>query len=142
LEARAEIASESVVSTEYLSVNEATIAPWANSQTEYHGSALQGLAEKYGIDLDAPWRKLPEENTVLVLFGASGERLCVSCRDRYRRGRQDTSQWDGTIGVLEKRYAQSDFQYRRKKIAEPSGEGPVSRATVSGGATRSWRPKS
>ncbi len=58
LGSRLEIDPELVVPNEDLSVNEGAVVPWANSQTEYHGSVLASLAEKYEIDLNAPWREL------------------------------------------------------------------------------------
>ncbi|MDQ3923802.1 MAG: excinuclease ABC subunit UvrA, partial [Actinomycetota bacterium] len=118
LGSRLEIDPGLVVPNGDLSVNEGAVVPWANSQTEYHGSVFQGLAEKYGIDLDAPWRDLPEEHKKLILFGTEGERIYVSYRNRYGRRRQYMSQFDGVVGNLERRYAETDSEYRREKIEE------------------------
>ncbi|MDQ4082897.1 MAG: excinuclease ABC subunit UvrA [Actinomycetota bacterium] len=118
LGSRLEIDPDLVVPNGDLSVNEGAVVPWANSQTEYHGSVLQGLAEKYGIDLDAPWRDLPEEHKKRILFGTEGERIYVSYRNRYGRRRQYMSQFDGVVGNLERRYAETDSEYRREKIEE------------------------
>jgi excinuclease ABC subunit A len=84
LGSRLEIDPELLVPNEDLSVNEGAIVPWANSQTEYHGSVLQGLAEKYGIDLDARWCELPDEHKRLIFYGTQGERIYVSYRKPLR----------------------------------------------------------
>ena len=118
LGSRLEIDLDLVVPNEDLSVNEGAISPWANSQTEYHGSVLQGLAEKYDIDLNAPWWDLPEENKKLILYGTGDERIYVAYRNRYGRKRQYMSQFDGVVGNLEKRYIETDSEYRREKIEE------------------------
>src|SRR5215207_5239737 len=118
LGSRLEIDLDLVVPNEDPSVNEGAISPWANSQTEYHGSVLQGLAEKYDIDLNAPWWDLPEENKKLILFGTGDERIYVAYRNRYGRKRQYMSQFDGVVGNLEKRYIETDSEYRREKIEE------------------------
>jgi excinuclease ABC subunit A len=118
LGSRLEIDPELAVPNEDLSVNEGAIVPWANSQTEYHRSVLQGLAEKYGIDLDASWSDLPEEHRKIILFGTAGERIYVSYRNRYGRKRQYMSQFDGVVGNLEKRYSETDSEYQREKIEE------------------------
>src|ERR671916_2527143 len=118
LGSRLEIDPELVVSNEDLSVNEGAVVPWANSQTEYHGSVLSALAEKYGIDLDAPWRDLPEEHKGIILFGTNGGRIYVSYRNRYGRRRQYMTQFDGVLRNLERRYAETDSEYRREKIEE------------------------
>ncbi|HEY6674534.1 MAG TPA: excinuclease ABC subunit UvrA, partial [Rubrobacteraceae bacterium] len=69
LGSRLEIDPDLVVPNQDLSVNEGAVVPWANSQTEYHASVLGALAEKYGIDLNVPWRELPGEHKNLILFG-------------------------------------------------------------------------
>src|SRR3712207_335404 len=116
LGSRLEIDPNLVVPNGDLSVNEGAVVPWANSQTEYHGSVLQGLAEKYGIDLDAPWRDLPEEHKKLILFGTGEERIYVSYRNRYGRRRQYMSQFDGVVGNLERRYAEIGRASCRERV--------------------------
>ena len=118
LGSRLEIDPALVVPNEDLSVNEGAVVPWANSQTEYHRSVLGALADKYGIDLDVPWRELPEEHRYLILFGTNGERIYVSYRNRYNRRRQYMTRFDGVVGNLERRYAETDSEYRREKIEE------------------------
>jgi excinuclease ABC subunit A len=118
LGSRLEIDPELVVPNADLSVNEGAVVPWANSQTEYHGSVLQALSEKYGIDLDVPWRDLPEEHKEIILIGTNGDRIYVSYRNRYGRRRQYMTSFDGVIRNLEWRYAETDSEYRREKIEE------------------------
>ena len=118
LGSRLEIDPVLVVPNEDLSVNEGAVVPWANSQTEYHGSVFQGLAEKYRIDLDARWCDLPEEHKKLILHGTDDERIYVSYRNRYGRRRQYMTRFDGVVGNLEKRYVETDSEYRREKIEE------------------------
>jgi excinuclease ABC subunit A len=118
LGSRLEIDPDLVVPNEDLSVNDGAVVPWANSQTEYHGSVLASLAEKYGIDLNAPWRELPEEHRRIILYGTNGGRIYVSYRNRYGRRRQYMTQFDGVVSNLERRYAETDSEYRREKIEE------------------------
>jgi excinuclease ABC subunit A len=118
LGSRLEIDPALVVPNEDLSVNEGAVVPWANSQTEYHASVLGSLAEKYGIDLNVPWRDLDEYDRNLILFGTNGDRIYVSYRNRYNRRRQYMTRFDGVVGNLERRYAETDSEYRREKIEE------------------------
>jgi excinuclease ABC subunit A len=118
LGSRLEIDPALVVPNEDLSVNEGAVVPWANSQTEYHASVLGALAEKYGVDLNVPWRDLDEYDRNLILFGTNGERIYVSYRNRYNRRRQYMTRFDGVVGNLERRYAETDSEYRREKIEE------------------------
>ncbi len=118
LGSRLEIDPALVVPNEDLSINDGAIVPWDNSPSEYHGSVFLALAEKYGIDLDASWRDLPEEHKRLVLHGTEGERIYVSYRNRYGRRRQYMTQFDGVVDNLARRYLETDSEYRREKIEE------------------------
>jgi len=118
LGSRLEIDPDLVVPNADLSVNEGAVVPWAGSQTEYHSSVLGALSEKYGIDLNTPWRDLPEEDRNTILFGTGGERIYVSYRNRYNRRRQYMTRFDGVVQNLERRYKETDSEYRREKIEE------------------------
>src|SRR6202008_2905451 len=41
-----------------LSLSEGAIAPWANSASSYYDQVTEAIAERYGIDLEAPWGDL------------------------------------------------------------------------------------
>ncbi len=118
LGSRLEIDPALVVPNEDLSVNEGAVVPWANTQTEYHGSVLGALSEKYDVDLNVPWRDLPEDHKKLILYGTDGERIYVSYKNRYNRRRQYMTQFDGVVSNLTRRYAETDSEYRREKIEE------------------------
>ena len=118
LGSRLEIDPALVVPNEDLSVNEGAVVPWANTQTEYHGSVLGALSEKYDADLNVPWRDLPEDHKKLILYGTDGERIYVSYKNRYNRRRQYMTQFDGVVSNLTRRYAETDSEYRREKIEE------------------------
>src|SRR5690348_397164 len=45
------------------------IAPWARGDRKLVREALQGLSRDYGIDLDAPFAKLPRRHREIVFFG-------------------------------------------------------------------------
>ena len=118
LGSRLEIDPDLVVPNADLSVNEGAVVPWAGSQSEYHSSVLGALSEKYGIDLNVPWRELPEDHRHTILFGTGGERIYVSYKNRYNRRRQYMTRFDGVVQNLERRYAETDSEYRREKIEE------------------------
>lgn len=118
LGSRLEIDPDLVIPNEDLSINDGAIAPWANSSSEYQDSILWALTDKFGVDLDAAWSDLPEEHKELVLNGTDGERIYISYRNRYGRKRQYMTQFDGVVGNLQRRYLETDSEYRREKIEE------------------------
>ncbi|MGH3090614.1 MAG: excinuclease ABC subunit UvrA [Rubrobacteraceae bacterium] len=118
LGSRLEIDPELVVPNADLSINDGAVAPWANSSSEYQNSILWALSDKYSIDLDVAWYELSDEQKELVLHGTNGDKIYISYRNRYGRRRQYMTRFDGVVGNLQRRYAETDSEYRREKIEE------------------------
>ena len=57
-----EIDPELVVPDPSLSINEGAILPWSSGATGYYEQITQAIAERYEVDVDAPWEDLPEES--------------------------------------------------------------------------------
>ncbi len=53
-----EIDPELVVPNPSLSISEGAIAPWANSSSNYYEQMTEAIAERYDVDLEAPWEAL------------------------------------------------------------------------------------
>src|SRR4051812_50055622 len=144
LGAQQEIDPDLVVPDASLSIGEGALAPWANSSSEYYGQGTEGIAEKYGIDLDTPWRELSDAERELFLYGLDGDRVEVSYRNRFGRRRTYATRFEGIISNLERRYKETDSESVQDKIEEymslvpcPACKGarlrPESRAVLVGG---------
>src|SRR6266498_773925 len=70
-----------------VSISEGALAPWATSTSQYYEQITQAIADKYRIDLEAPWRSLDDDQRDLFLYGTNGDRIEVSYRNRYGRRR-------------------------------------------------------
>ena len=56
-----EIDPDLVVPDPSLSINEGAILPWSSGATGYYEQIAQAIAERYEVDVDAPWEDLTEE---------------------------------------------------------------------------------
>src|SRR3954452_18672779 len=139
-----EIDPELVVPDPSLSIGEGALAPWATSTSQYYEQITQAIAEKYRIDLEAPWAELPDEARELFLYGTNGDRIQVSYRNRYGRRRSYATRFEGIVPNLERRYRETESDLSREKIEEfmsmvpcPACNGarlrPESRAVLVGG---------
>ena len=54
-----EIDPELVVPDASLSIGEGAILPWSSGASTYYDQITQAIAERYEIDLEAPWQDLP-----------------------------------------------------------------------------------
>src|SRR5271169_2948823 len=82
-----EIDPELVVPDPSLSIGEGAIAPWTASASDYYDQLATAIAERYGVDLDTPWRDLPDEQRDVFLRGTGGEPIQVTYRNRFGRRR-------------------------------------------------------
>jgi excinuclease ABC subunit A len=113
-----EIDPELVVPDPSLSIGEGAIAPWAASASSYYEQLIQGIAERYEIDLETPWRKLPQDSRDFFLYGTNGDRVQISYRNRFGRQRSYATQFEGIVPSLERRYRETDSDLSREKIEE------------------------
>jgi excinuclease ABC subunit A len=113
-----EIDPELIVPDPSLSIGEGALAPWANSASNYYEQVTEAIAERYGVDLDAPWEDLPDEQRDLFLHGTNGEPVQVTYRNRYGRQRSYATRFEGIVKNLQRRYMDTDSEWTREKIEE------------------------
>ena len=113
-----EIDPELIVPDPALSISEGALVPWANSSSNYYEQITEAIAERYGVDLEAPWESLASEHRDLFLFGTNGEPVQVTYRNRYGRRRSYQTRFEGIIPNLERRYRETDSEFSREKIEE------------------------
>jgi excinuclease ABC subunit A len=113
-----EIDPELIVPDPSLSIGEGAIAPWANSSSNYYEQVSEAIAERYGVDLEAPWEGLSQDARDLFLYGTNGEAVEVTYRNRYGRRRSYATRFEGIMPNLERRYRETDSEWSREKIEE------------------------
>ncbi len=113
-----EIDPELVVPNATLSIAEGALAPWANSASNYYEQVTEAIAERYGVDVTAPWEELSDEQRGVFLYGTGGEAVQVTYRNRYGRRRTYATRFEGIVRNLERRYRETDSELSREKIEE------------------------
>ncbi len=144
LGAQMEVDPELLVPDPTLSISEGAIAPWSNAMSNYYDQVAQAISERYGVDLDAPWEELSQDDRDLFLDGTD-EALPISYRNRFGRRRSYATRFHGIIANLERRYRETESDGVKEKIEEymslrpcPACGGarlrPESRAVLVGGS--------
>ena len=113
-----EIDPELIVPDPSLSLNDGAILPWSTSASNYYEQMTQAIAEKWEVDMDAPWENLAEDVQRCFLHGTNGEKLYISYRNRYGRRRSYMTTFEGIVPNLERRYRETESDYSREKIEE------------------------
>src|SRR5438874_466503 len=118
LGAQQEIDPDLLVPDPSLSIAEGALVPWSVGNSSFYDSVVQAIADRYEIDVHAPWQDLPEEQQNLFLYGTEGERVYVTYRNRMGRRRSYMLSFEGIVPSLERRYRETDSSQQRERIEE------------------------
>jgi len=106
-----------VVPDERKSLADGAIEPWAKSTTLYYAQTLASLAKHYGFSLDEKWKKLPKKIKDIILYGSDEDEIKFNYDDGYEKYSYKKS-FEGVINNLERRFLESDSEWKREAIAE------------------------
>ncbi len=90
-----------VIPDENKSIREGAIAPWSSRSGDmfmWYDAALNSLIRTVKLDLDTPWKKLPEDTKNAVLYG-------------YKN-------FEGVIPNMDRRYLETESDWMREEIAK------------------------
>jgi len=106
-----------VVPDERKSLADGAIEPWSKSTTLYYAQTLSSLAKHYGFSLDEKWKKLPKKIKDVILFGSDEDEIKFNYDDGYEKYSYKKT-FEGVINNLERRFLESDSEWKREAIAE------------------------
>jgi excinuclease ABC subunit A len=118
LGAQQEIDPELLVPDPTLSIGEGALVPWSVGSSSFYESVIQAIADRYEIDLDAPWQELTTEQQDRFLYGTDGDRVYVTYRNRMGRKRSYMLAFEGIVESLSRRYRETDSSQVRERIEE------------------------
>ncbi|MDA9603902.1 excinuclease ABC subunit UvrA [Candidatus Pelagibacter sp.] len=106
-----------VVPDERKSIADGAIEPWAKSTTLYYAQTLASIAKHYGFSLDDKWKKIPKKIKDVILYGSDEEEIKFMYDDGYEKYSHKKT-FEGVINNLERRFLESDSEWKREAIAE------------------------
>ena len=106
-----------VIPDEKKSIADGAIEPWSKSTTLYYAQTLASIAKHYGFSLNEKWKKLPKKVKEIILFGSDEDEIKFSYDDGYEKYSYKKT-FEGVINNLERRFLESDSEWKREAIAE------------------------
>ncbi len=106
-----------VVPNDKISIADGAIEPWAKSTTLYYAQTLASIAKHYSFSLDEKWKKLSKKIKDIILFGSDEEEIKFNYDDGYEKYSHKKT-FEGVINNLERRFLESDSDWKREVIAE------------------------
>ncbi|MGA2490712.1 MAG: excinuclease ABC subunit UvrA, partial [Anaerolineales bacterium] len=122
-----EIDPDRVIDPEKSLCDGALIAMEWNNLREDMGAywqILEAMAHHYHVDMNVPFKDLPEEKKSLVLHGTQGDKFTVHYQNREGRTATFETAFEGIVGNLERRYRETNSEYIREKISEYMSDRP------------------
>ncbi len=118
LGAQLEIDPDLLVPDPELSISQGALVPWSVGNSSFYESVIQAIADRYEIDVDAPWQELTQDQQDRFLYGTNGERVYVTYRNRMGRRRAYMLAFEGIVPSLQRRYKETDSPAQRERIEE------------------------
>ena len=99
------------------SLSDGAIEPWSKNTSLYYAQTLSSLAKHYKFSLSEPWNKLGKEIKDIILYGSDNEEIKFTYDDGYEKYSNKKS-FEGVINNLERRYLETDSDWKRDEIAQ------------------------
>ena len=105
-----------VVPDDTLSINDGAIYPWAKSSTDYYKDLLFSVCKHFGIDMNIPFKDLPEEDKNIILYGSEDVIKITVKQFGTNRYESRYTKYVGVIPYLEKKYHDTSADYWQEEI--------------------------
>ncbi len=111
---------ELVVPDKDLSLADGAVQPWRRGgfrMVVYYKHLLKAVAAAYGIDMDTPYKELPEAFRQVLLHGSGEEPVALRF---WMRGswRKTEKPFEGVLPSLVRRYSESEIDEVREKLRQ------------------------
>jgi excinuclease ABC subunit A len=103
------------------SLQDGAIVPWAKSTSLYYAQTLASIAKHFKFSLSDSWKKLPKKIQDVILFGSDDEEIKFNYDDGYE-AYSTKKTFEGVINNLERRYLETDSEWKREEIAQYQSE--------------------
>jgi excinuclease ABC subunit A len=125
LGARLEVVEELVIPDEDLSLEQGAVAPF-NYGATYYPQLLAAVAGHFGVDMDTPWKDLPQEVRDALLYGMGEERIRIDYVTKDGRETQWYSRVEGAMNTVARRYQETESEASKERLEQYMAEIPCS----------------
>ena len=116
---RMELDPSLIVPNQDQQIVEGAIKAWnIQDQDGYYWQLLKAVTDQFRIPSDVSWRELNEAQQRIILYGSGDERIPVRYNSRDGRSSEYTTQFEGVIPNLQRRYQETSSDFVRGKIEE------------------------
>ncbi|HWQ80373.1 MAG TPA: excinuclease ABC subunit UvrA, partial [Anaerovoracaceae bacterium] len=110
-----------IITEKDLSINNGALVDVFSSMDfgTYYRQLIEALAKHHGVDLNAPYRDLPEKFRDELLYGTKGRKIQYYHESRNNGSRSYMNHpFEGVINNLERRYRETSSDYIKEKMEQ------------------------
>lgn len=111
-----EVDLDLVIPDKSKTLREGAITPWNPISSNYYPQMLQQACEGFGIDLDTPFEKLPEEHQDLILNGSGKDTFHFHYENEFGGVRDVEVPFEGVVKNIYRRYQETNSDFTRDQM--------------------------
>lgn len=108
-----EVDKDLVIPDDTKTLNEGTLAPWNPISSKYYPTMLQQACEAFGIDMDTPFKDLPDKDKKIILYGAGDREFHFKFESDFGGLKDIDTTFEGVIPNVERRYRETNSDFTR-----------------------------
>ncbi|MDR7079999.1 excinuclease ABC subunit A [Neobacillus niacini] len=124
LGSKLEVDVDLVIPNKDLSLKQHAIAPWEPTSSQYYPQLLEAVCNHYGVDMDMPYKDIPQHLIEKVLYGVKGDKIYFRYENDWGQIREGNIEFEGVIRNVERRYKETSSDYIREQMEKYMGEQP------------------
>lgn len=108
-----EVDKDLVIPDDTKTLNEGALAPWNPISSKYYPTMLQQACEAFGIDMDTPFKDLPDKDKKIILYGAGDREFHFKFKSDFGSLKDIDTTFEGVIPNVERRYRETNSDFTR-----------------------------
>lgn len=108
-----EVDKDLVILDDTKTLNEGALAPWNPISSKYYPTMLQQACEAFGIDMDTPFKDLPDKDKKIILYGAGDREFHFKFESDFGGLKDIDTTFEGVIPNVERRYRETNSDFTR-----------------------------
>ncbi|WP_270634774.1 excinuclease ABC subunit UvrA [Ligilactobacillus salivarius] len=108
-----EVDKDLVIPDDTKTLNEGALAPWNPISSKYYPTMLQQACEAFGVDMDTPFKDLPDKDKKIILYGAGDREFHFKFESDFGGLKDIDTTFEGVIPNVERRYRETNSDFTR-----------------------------
>ncbi|PAV27773.1 excinuclease ABC subunit A [Virgibacillus profundi] len=99
-------------------LNEHAIAAWEPISSQYYPQLLKSVCDHYGIDMDIPVKKIPEDKMDKILYGSGKEKIHFYFVNDFGNVRDSQIKFEGVMNNVARRHRETSSDFIRESLGK------------------------